>query len=123
MITPIPRPDQFDNMTQLAQIQLPRDGLLSIYWIKQTEEVVYERRQGETATWYKLPDGEIGASCASILEVSVILFQVYDLRIFEGRPPHQSVYMADAKIKADFLLCNWSDYAKSNMAVQCEFVY
>jgi len=121
----IPKPETFDGLTQLAQIQLPRGNYLSTYWNKQTEEVVYElvTATATATTWYKMPDDEIGTSCASILGISLALLQVFDLRIFEGHPPHQSVYMADAKIKGDFLRCVWSDYAKSDMAVQCEFVY
>jgi hypothetical protein len=119
----IPPPETFDGLSQLAQIQLPRGNHLSTYWMKQTNEVLYELQRGETTTWYKLPDDEIGTSCASILGISLALLQVFDLRIFEGHPPHQSVYMADAKIKHDFLHCDWSDYARSDMAVQCEFVY
>ena len=119
----ITAPETFDGLTQLAQINLPRNGFLSTYWNKQTEEVLYELVRGDTTTWYKMPDDEIGTSCASILGISLDLLQVFDLRIFEGTPPHQSVYMADAKIKGDFLRCVWSDYAKSDMAVQCEFVY
>jgi len=119
----IPKPETFDGLTQLAQIQLPRGNHLSTYWNKQTEEVVYEFVTATATTWYKMPDDEIGTSCASILGISLARLQVFDLRIFEGRPPHQSVYMADAKIKGDFLHCDWSDYAKSDMAVQCEFVY
>ena len=119
----IPKPETFDGLSQLAQIDLPRNSHLSTYWNKQTEEVLYELQRGETTTWYKMPDDEIGTSCASILGIPLNLLQVFDLRIFEGHPPHQSVYMADAKIKGDFLRCVWSDYAKSDMAVQCEFVY
>jgi hypothetical protein len=119
----IPKPDTFDGLTQLAQISLPRNGLLCTYWNKYTEEVLYELQRGDTTIWYKMPDEEIGTSCASILGIPLTLLQVFDLKIYEGTPPHQSVYMADAKIKGDFLRCVWSDYAKSDMAVQCEFVY
>jgi len=112
-------------MTQLASITLSTGCFLETYWNVKTREVSYEllTNRAQRLSWGTMPDGPIGESCASFLGIPLNTLQVAKLRVFEGRHPVQSVYDADTKMLEDFLTCDWSDYATSDMAVQCDFSY
>lgn len=111
---PIPEPVLPGDLEQLAQIVVPDNKLLVVYWMRGERQAVcnYENE------WYIQSDQNILTGIARVIkyEKSVNKLQVDDLNVIEivGQG-----YPANADMVHDFRECEWSDYASDRIAFQC----
>jgi hypothetical protein len=111
---PIPAPALPGDLEQLAQIQVPENKLLVVYWMRSTRQVVCEYDD----KWYIQSDQNImnGVSRLIKYEKNIDLLKMDELFIFET-PGHGRA--ADDDLVRNFRECEWSDYASDRIAFQC----
>ncbi len=106
-------PTSYIDLVPVAHLIVRNNRFIDVYWNTETKDVIYYYNQA----WFASKDMEIGQSCASILGSDVEALQAYQLLIFEGHGPNQLRYPATTKMAQDFLICQWSDYALSDMGI------
>jgi hypothetical protein len=110
----IPEPILPGELEQLAQVRLPGNKHLCVYWIRNTRQAVcnYENE------WYIQSDQNILTGIARVIKYdkNIDRLHVDNLIISEiaGRGYHASEDMVH-----DFRDCEWSDYACDRIAFQC----
>lgn len=113
MITQIEPPTSYIDLVPVAHLIVRNNRFIDVYWNTESKNVIYYHSQ----TWFMSEDMEIGQSCAYILGSDIEALQADQLLIFEGHGPNQLRYPATTKMAQDFLICQWSDYATSDMGI------
>lgn len=114
---PIPTPD-VAPLEQLAQFTTPDDGLILVYWIRNTQQVVLE--YGDQ--WYIQNDGYITDSIAQILNVKESVITIDNLcvgNIFDS----SSFKYSDPEMSRHIYTCCWSDYTCDYLIMQADINY
>lgn len=110
----IPAPVLPGDLEQLAQIRVPGNKVLCVYWMRSARQAIcnYEDE------WYVQSDQNIltGIARAIKYEKSVDQLAVDDLIVFEST---DRGYSANPDMVHDFRECEWSDYACDRIAFQC----
>ena len=112
-ITQIEPPTSYIDLVPVAHLLVRNNRFIDVYWNTESKDVIYYHNQ----IWYMSEDMEIGQSCAHILGSDVEALQADQLLIFEGHGQNQLRYVATTKMAQDFLICQWSDYALSDMGI------
>lgn len=111
---PIPEPVLPGDLEQLAQIRLPNNTYLCVYWMRNERQAVcnYENE------WYIQSDQNILTGIARVIKYDKCIdqLQVDDLTVVEVAGQG---YRANADMVHDFRECEWSDYACDRIAFQC----
>ena len=111
---PIPAPVLPGDLEQLAQIQVPDNKLVAVYWMRSTRQAVC-RYDGK---WYIQSDQNIMTAIARLIkfEKNIELLTMDGLFIFETRGHGRA---ADDELVNGFRDCEWSDYASDRLYFQC----
>lgn len=112
-LTQIQPPSSYIDLVPVAHLLVRNNRFIDVYWNTETKYVIYYHNQ----RWYMSEDMEIGQSCAFILGSDMEALQADQLLIFEGHGTNQLRYVATTKMAQDFLICQWSDYALSDMGI------
>lgn len=110
----IPPPVLPGDLEQLAQIQVPGNKLVAVYWMRSTRQAVcnYDGK------WFIQSDQNIMTAVARLIkyEKDIDLLTMDGLFTFET-PGHG--FAADDELVQNFRDCEWSDYASDRIAFQC----
>jgi hypothetical protein len=110
----IPAPVLPGELEQLAQINVPGNKLLVVYWMRSTRQAVcsYDGK------WYIQSDQNMMTGIAHLIkyENPIYLLTMDDLFIFET-PGHG--FAADDDLIRNFRECEWSDYGSDRLAFNC----
>jgi hypothetical protein len=72
-VTP-PHVDQMPELRQIASVYLPSYQRLCVYWKARTDEVMIEKVNGYTVTWFQQSDAPIRESLTALLDTDTIRF-------------------------------------------------
>ena len=110
----IPEPVLPGDLEQLAQISVPGNKLLVVYWMRSTRQAV----SSYDGKWYIQSDQNMLSAIGRIIkyEHPIDLLTMDGLFVFET-PGHG--FAADDDMIRNFRDCEWSDYASDRMAFQC----
>lgn len=110
----IPAPVLPGELESLAQIQVPGNKLLVVYWMRSTRQAVcsYDGK------WYIQSDQNMMTGIVRLIkyEKSIDLLTMDGLFIFET-PGHGRA--ADDDMIRNFRECEWSDYGSDRLVFQC----
>ena len=108
---PIPEPRHISDLQQLAKITTP-DGVLDVYWIKKTSQVVIQFDD----EWHIQPNGRIAESIGNYLGYDVLDMKVSGMFLFDR--DFKNGKSAPKDMEEKLLDCEWSDYALDKMVFQ-----
>lgn len=110
----IPAPIIPGELEQLAQIQVPGNKFVVVYWMRSTRQAVcnYDDK------WYIQSDQNIMTAVARLIkfEKNIELLTMDGLFTFETRGHGRA---ADDDLMNGFRDCEWSDYASDRLVFQC----
>jgi len=108
---PIPEPRTISDLQQLAQITTP-DGVVRVYWIKHTSQVVIHFDD----EWHIQPNGRIDESIGNYLGYDVLDMKVSGMLLFDK--DYINGQSAPKEMEKQLLGCEWSDFALDKMVFQ-----
>jgi hypothetical protein len=110
----IPAPVLPGELERLAQIHVPGNKLLVVYWMRSTRQAVCSYN----GKWYIQSDQNIMTGIAHLIkyENPIYLLTMNDLFIFET-PGHG--FAADDDLIRNFRECEWSDYGSDRLVFHC----
>lgn len=116
---PTPSAAEIANLWQVGQFNTPYSGLLNVYWINSTKQVLLHMG----SSWYIQDDGYITDSLADMLNVRKSILEVENMRVGVNIPDMFDYNVpADDEMYRQIHKCTWSDYTCDFMTI-CADLY